>query len=193
MKAIILLATLKKRGLSNTETLCEFLSERLRRKSIETETIKLVEHAILAGTYSNMGTGDAWPEILKKIIASDIIIFATPIWWNNYSSELQKVIERLDEIHDEILRGDRSRLEGKVGGVVITGDGDGAQHIIGSVANFFNAIGMVFPPYATLSVLSPLQAKGITTSRDELFRLYEKDYAKAANTMVEELCRYSAS
>jgi hypothetical protein len=33
--------------------------------------------------------------IFEKILASDIIIFATPVWWGNQSSLIQKVIERI--------------------------------------------------------------------------------------------------
>jgi multimeric flavodoxin WrbA len=50
-----------------------------------------------------MGQGDAWPGILEKVLASDIVVFATPIWWGGHSSETQRVIERLDEIHDDIV------------------------------------------------------------------------------------------
>jgi multimeric flavodoxin WrbA len=114
MKATILLATLKQTGLSNTATLCEFLAERMQRAAITCETIKLVDHNIPPGTYSNMGPGDEWPRILDKILASDILIFATPVWWSNQSSLMQRVIERLDELHDHILEGKPSGLEGKV-------------------------------------------------------------------------------
>ena len=33
-----------------------------------------------------------------KVLASDILIIATPIWWSNQSSLIQRVIERLDEL-----------------------------------------------------------------------------------------------
>lgn len=190
MKAIILLGTLKKEGLSNTEVLSEFLAGYFKKQDIDCTIVKLVDHNILAGTYSDMGEGDEWPAILKQILAADIIVFATPIWWNNQSSEIQRVIERLDEIHDEILGGKRSRLEGKVGGIVITGDSDGAQHIIANVSNFYNAVGMVLPPYASLSVLWEKQAKGEKPTREELLQKYEKDYASTAETMVEQMKRY---
>ncbi|GEO11088.1 flavodoxin family protein [Segetibacter aerophilus] len=192
MKAIILLATLKKEGLSNTQVLSEFLGEHLRKQKVEVEIIKLVQHNILPGTYDNMGAGDEWPAILAKIIAADIIIFATPIWWSNMSSEMQKVIERLDNIHDEILEGKPSRLENKVGGIVITGDSDGAQHIIADVANFFNAIGIILPPYSTLSVMYEGQAKGTKTSREELWKKYEQEYTSTAEKMVSQLLKFAA-
>ncbi|MCP2043467.1 flavodoxin family protein [Pontibacter sp. HSC-36F09] len=190
MKAIILLGTLKKEGLSNTEVLSEFLAGYFKKQDIDCSIVKLVEHNILAGTYSNMGEGDDWPAILKQVLTADIIVFATPIWWNNQSSEIQRVIERLDEIHDEILAGKKSKLEGKVGGIVITGDSDGAQHIIANISNFYNAVGMVLPPYASLSVLWEKQSKDQKPSREELLKKYEEDYASTAETMVKQMVKY---
>jgi multimeric flavodoxin WrbA len=187
MKAIILLGTLKKESLSNTETLSQFLVEHFEKEKVECTILKLVDHNILPGTYSNMGKGDEWPGILQQIFESDIIIFATPIWWSNQSSEIQKVIERLDEIHDDILAGKKSKLDGKIGGIVITGDSDGAQHIIANISNFYNAVGIFLPPYATLSVLWEGQRKGAETTRKELMEKYKGDYDKTAETMVRQI------
>ena len=191
MKAIILLCTLKKQGLSNTETLSEFFREKLQERNIDCEIIKLVNQRVLPGTYADMGENDAWPGILQKIKDSQIILFSTPVWWGNHSSEMQKVIERLDEIHDEILAGKASQLDGKVGGIIVTGDSDGAQHIVGNICNFLNAIGIVFPPYATLTVLWEGQKKGADTGREELMKKYRDEYTKTSETMVEQLIRYS--
>lgn len=191
MKAIILLATLKKTGLSNTETLSEFFAEEFKKQGGDTEIIKLVNYNIPPGTYSNMGEGDAWPGILEKIQHADIVIFATPIWWSGHSSEMQKVIERLDHLHDQILDGESSPLEGKVGGIIITGDSDGAQHIIGNVANFYNAIGILLPPFATLSVLWEGQKKGGSETREQLMEKYRKDYTSTALTMIGQLLKYT--
>ena len=192
MKAIILLGTLKREGLSNTEVLSDFLANIFRQKDIECTILKLVDYNILPGTYSNMGPGDDWPGILQQLLLADIIIFATPIWWNNQSSEIQKVIERLDELHDEVLAGKPSRLDGKVGGIVITGDSDGAQHIIANLGNFFNAIGLALPPYTTLSVLWEKQAKGVKTTREELLQKYEDAYKSTAEKMMNQILRYTA-
>lgn len=183
MKATILLGTLKTSGLSNTETLCQFLAQRMQRQGVESEIVRLVDHQILPGTCSDMGRGDAWPAILEKVLASDFVVLATPVWWDNHSS----LIERLDELHDEVLAGKPSRLEGKCGAIVITGDSDGAQHIIGNLCNFFNAVGLLIPPYATLSVLWERQAKGKTPTREELMEKYEKDYAETADRLIRQL------
>ena len=191
MKATILLGTLKKTGLSNTATLCEFLMHRMEKRDIQCETIKLVEYEIPPGTYTNMGAGDEWPSILEKVLASEVIVLATPVWWNNQSSLIQRVIERLDELHDEIMAGKGSRLDGKVGGIVITGDSDGAQSIIASLCNFFNALGVIVPPYGTLSILWEGQAKGKQPTKDELLRKYESDYGSTADKMVEQMLRFA--
>jgi len=191
MKAIILLGTLKKTGLSNTETLAEFFADKLKQHGIDSEIIKLVEQPIYPGTYDHMGAGDAWPEILEKILSANILIFATPIWWDNHSSEIQRVIERLDEVHDEIMAGAQSRLANKVGGILITGDSDGAQHIIGNISNFLNAVGVLVPPFSTLSVLWEEQAKGVETSRAALIEEYESEYGEIAEKMIAQLLKYA--
>jgi multimeric flavodoxin WrbA len=193
MKATILLGTLKGEGLSNTETLCDFLAGRLERAGIASEIVRLAEHDVPPGTCSDMGEGDEWPSILRKVLDSEIVVVATPIWWNQPSSLIQRVVERLDELHDRVLAGEGSPLDGKVGGIVITGDSDGAQSVIGSLCNFFNAIGLLIPPYATLSVLWERQAKGEEPTREELMRKYEDDYASTADRMVEQLRRFAST
>jgi multimeric flavodoxin WrbA len=107
---------------------------------------------ILPGVYTNVDNDD-WPMTFEKILASDIIIFATPVWWGNQSSLIQRVIERLDEIHDEIMKSGKSKMINKVAGIVTTGDSDGAEHIIGDLTNFFIALGFTVPPFGTLKVL----------------------------------------
>lgn len=154
MKAIILSATLKRLPeFSNTEVLAQLLIDELKTHGVESEIIRLSEYNIPPGLRSNMGGGDAWPAILKKMLDSDIIIFATPIWWGIQSSLMQRAIERMDELNDEILATGKSELSGKVGGMVITGGEDGAEHIIGNIANFMSWNGLTIPPACSLSYL----------------------------------------
>ncbi|MBX4192056.1 flavodoxin family protein [Candidatus Parcubacteria bacterium] len=156
MKALFLLGTLKTTAsgkFSTTETLAELLIEKLKDHNVESEVVKLADHNIPPGTRSNMGQGDEWPQILQKMFAADIIIFATPIWWDNQSSLIQRVVERLDELNDKIVETGKSELLNKVGGIVITGGEDGAQHIIGNLANFMAWNGLTLPPAPSLSTL----------------------------------------
>jgi multimeric flavodoxin WrbA len=189
MKAIILLATLKKSGRSNTETLVEFLEPYLKKQNIEYEVIKLAKHHIVPGTYIHMETKDDWPEIYEKIANAKILLFATPIWWNNHSSELQRCIERLDEVYDKILAGEKSPLDGKIGGVIVTGDSDGVEHITGNIANFFCSVGVTVAPYTSLGVIWDGHAKDSKKTKKQLLDYYKRTYAKDAAAMAESLSK----
>lgn len=154
MKAIFLLATLKKPPeVSNTEVLSGILGEHLKSNGVESEIIRLANYNIPPGTKTNMGEGDDWPLILKKVLAADIMIFATPIWWGIQSSLMQRVIERLDELNDKLLETGESDFANKVGGIVVTGAEDGAQHIVGNICNFMSWNGLTIPPACSLTFL----------------------------------------
>lgn len=185
MKALVLLASLKEKGPSNTAVLSEFVMEYLEKEGIECETIRLAQHTIVPGTYIKMDTRDDFPEIYERILASDIILFATPIWWNSHSSILQRVIERLDEVFDIINKGKPSPLEGKFGGIIITGDSDGVEHVTGNIANFFCSLGVTIPAYGALGVIYEGHAKGKRTAKAALLKHYQAAYAKDAQSMAK--------
>lgn len=191
MKAIILLATLKSKGHSNTETLVNFFGEYLSEQEIDYEVIRLANHHIISGTYTHMSDKDDWPKIYKKLLDADIILFATPIWWNNHSSELQRCIERLDEVYDIILSGEDSPLDGKIGGVIVTGDSDGVEHITGNIANFFCSIGITVPPYTALGVIWEGHSKESKKTKTQLQKYYRRFYHKDAKAMAESLKKAS--
>src|SRR5689334_15036024 len=136
-----------------------------------------------------MGRGDDWPRILEKILAADIIVFATPIWWGNHSSLMQRVIERLDELHNELLETGKSRLNNKVGGIVITGEEDGEQHITGSIANFLLNIGVTLPPHCSLSY----QGEYTRATKKSLARKFrqEETTADGADKMARNLAGFA--
>jgi multimeric flavodoxin WrbA len=193
LKAVVLLATLKHRRsgqeFSHTETLSEVVIECLRDNGVRSQMIRLVDYDIPAGRKSNMGSGDDWPGILKKILASDIIIFATPIWWGNQSSLMQRVIERLDELHDEILETGKSRLINKVGGIIITGEEDGEQHITGNISNFLLNMGITLPPHCAVSYQGSY-ARATKKSLGSKFR-EEKKTSESAEKMACNLAFFA--
>ena len=189
MKALILLATLKEKGPSNTAVLSEFATGYLEKEGIECETIRLAEHSIIPGTYIKMDTPDDFPVIFKKILATDILLFATPIWWNNHSSLLQRVIERLDEVFDIINKGKPSPFDGKLGGVIITGDSDGVEHLTGNIANFFCSLGITVPAYSSLGVIYEGHAKGKRTAKAALLKHYKAEYAQDAESMAKSFAK----
>ncbi|HEV7388295.1 MAG TPA: flavodoxin family protein [Gemmatimonadaceae bacterium] len=193
LRAIFLLATLKhKRSgqeFSHTQVLSEVVVESLREYNVKSEIIRLVDYDIPAGTKSNMGKGDEWPGILKKVLASDIIVFATPIWWGNQSSLMQRTIERLDELHNELLETGKSRLTNKVGGIVITGEEDGEQHITGNIANFFLNMGLLLPPHCAVSY----QGEYTRATRNSLAKKFREDMSDAVEKMARNLVFFSRS
>ncbi len=190
LKAVYLVGSLKPSPeISNTYTLSEFLAKHLESQGVENDIVRLIDYNIKPGTYTNVNnnSNDDWPAILKKILASEIIIFATPVWWGNQSSLIQRVIERLDEIHDEIMNSGRSKMTNKVAGIVVTGDSDGAEHIIGNLANFFISLGFTIPAASTLTVLWSGQSKGSNKTREELWKCYEKTYTSMAKGAAQNL------
>jgi multimeric flavodoxin WrbA len=154
LKAIFLVGTLKKKQvLSHTLTLCEVVADILKsQEDVESEIIRLRDYNIQPGTSTEVDDDD-WPGIVEKMIASDIVIFATPIWWGIQSSLIQRAIERLDELNDELLETGKSEFANKVGGIVITGDEDGAEHIIGNILNFMSWNGFTIPPAPSVTFL----------------------------------------
>lgn len=189
LKAVFLLGTLKHSPTrSNTDTLSEYLADRLRKNGVESEIIRLVDHHVEPGIETHIGVPDDWPGILERVLRSNIVIFATPIWWGNQSSLIQRVIERLDALNDELLETGRSDFENKIGGVVITGAEDGAQHIIGNITNFMSWNGLTVPPACSLSWLG--DATG--DSKDTLTKKFDHGATKdMAETMARNLAFFA--
>jgi multimeric flavodoxin WrbA len=187
LNAIILVGTLKTSSeISNTHLLSEFLAKHLTSYETESEFIKLADYNIQPGVYTRIDSDD-WPAIYEKIMAADIVIFATPVWWGIQSSLIQRVVERLDEIHDEIMETGKSKLTNKVAGIIVTGDSDGAEHIIGNLANFFSALGLTLPPFGTLTVLWPGLAKKSDKSKEEIQKYFEDNYTSTAKKAAQNL------
>lgn len=148
LKAIILNCTLKKSPtVSNTEALINKVVDLYKGLETESEVIRIVDHSIPFGVSSNEGKGDEWPAILEKIKASDIIIIAAPIWFGVRSSVAQLVIERLDGTYDQgDARTGQFPLYGKVGGVIVTGNEDGAHDVASNTLFNLSHLGCVIPP-----------------------------------------------
>lgn len=182
LKAIFLLGTLKKKHqLSHTQVLCDVVAEiLLEQENVESEIIRLRDYDIQAGTRTDIDD-DEWPGILERVLAADIIIFATPIWWGIQSSLIQRVIERLDELNDELLATGKSRFHNKTGGIVITGGEDGAEHIIGNILNFMSWNGFTIPPAPSVSWLGEL-SEDTREAAEKKFR--SKDIRQNAETFA---------
>jgi multimeric flavodoxin WrbA len=110
---------------------------------IDSEVIRLRDHNIPPGTKADMGDGDEWPAINERIKAANILIMATPIWWGNRSSLIQRVIERMDASTDSAGYGDF----GNVAGTLVQGDEDGGQAVQAGLMEVLTYFGFTLPPF----------------------------------------------
>ncbi len=149
MRATILNCTLKPSPeTSNTEALAAVVEEALRSHDVETQMVRAVDHDIKPGVESDMGDGDEWPAIRAQILASEILVIATPTWVGHPSSLAQRVIERLDAMLDETDDDGSPVAYNRVAGIVVTGNADGAHGVIAAIAAALNNIGFTIPPQA---------------------------------------------
>ena len=148
LKAVILNCTLKRSPeISNTRALIDKAVKLFQEKGVETEVIRVIDYNIRFGVSSDEGEGDEWPEILKKINACDILIIGSPIWFGVRSAVAQMVLERLDGTYDESdPETGQFPLYGKVGGVVITGNEDGAHNVAANTLFNLSHLGCTIPP-----------------------------------------------
>jgi multimeric flavodoxin WrbA len=147
LNVLVLNASLKhKQGqVSNTEEVAQSVLDNMQG-NIKSEIIRLADKKIPVGLGFKESDDDEWPGIVKKIKISDIVIFATPIWWGGRSSLMQRVIERMDALDEEYRADGRSALYNKVAGIVITGSEDGALSVMGTIMMVLTWLGITLPP-----------------------------------------------
>jgi multimeric flavodoxin WrbA len=149
MSAVLMNCTLKRSPTpSNTEALARVLSDALEQGGVRCETIRAVDHNLLPGVTSDEGDGDAWPAIRTKIVSSEILVLATPTWFGQPSSVVKRVVERMDAMLSETTQDGLPVAYNRVAGFVVTGNEDGAHHVIAELAQAVNDIGYTVPAQA---------------------------------------------
>lgn len=149
MRAIALNCTLKASPApSNTEALAQVVLDALAEQGVETEMIRLADHEILPGVTSDEGERDAWPAIRERIVASEILVVATPTWLGQMSSVAKRALERMDAFLSETRDDGRPIAYDRVAGIVVTGNEDGAHQIVASVAQALIDLGYTVPGQA---------------------------------------------
>lgn len=149
LRATLLNCTLKRSpALSNTGALMGEVVRWFDTMGVESEIVRVVDHAVAFGVTSDEGDGDQWPEILEKIKAADILVVGTPIWFGVRASVAQMVIERLDGTYTETNDVGQYPLYNKVAGVVVTGNEDGAHEAAGTTLFNLTHLGCAVPPNA---------------------------------------------
>lgn len=147
MRALILNCTLKKSPEpSNTQALADVVAAELTGAGVAVESIRVVDQRIEPGVETDMG--DDWTEIHRKLLESEILVIASPTWLGKHSSVAQRVLERMDAMLSETDDENRPVAYNRVAGVVVTGNEDGAHHVINEISGGLNEIGYTIPGQA---------------------------------------------
>lgn len=109
------------------------------------ETIRIADHHVPPGVESDMGAGDDWPDIRRRVLAADILVFGTPIWLGHLCSVGQRVLERMDAFLSETDSQGRTPATGKVAVAAIVGNEDGAHHVSAMLFQGLNDVGFTIP------------------------------------------------
>lgn len=191
LNVLVLNASLKHKGkLSNTEELSRLVVKNMKDEyqELRTEYIRLSDLYIPPGLKFKEDKNDKWPEVAEKIVASDIVIFATPIWWGSRSSLLQRIIERMDSFDEQYKDKGRSVLLNKIAGVVITGSEDGAQATLGCILSVLTFMNFTIPPECCTYWVGEV-GKPPKTNRSD--RLKNKSSKIMAQKMAANLVYYA--
>ena len=149
--AIAINCTLKSRSdpPSSTDRMIGLLADELKRHDVHLEeTIRIAQHDILPGVTSDEGPGDDWPDVRRRILSADILIFGTPIWLGQPSSLAKRVLERMDAFFGEMDERGRSPAFSKVAVAAIVGNEDGAHHVTAELFQALNDVGWTIPAMA---------------------------------------------
>lgn len=148
LNVLVLNASLKHGPVpSNTEEVANLVLEKMQgHAEIESSMVRLSDMDIPVGLGYKESEDDAWPGIVEQIIKADVIIFATPIWWGNRSSLMQRVIERMDAFDEGTVPEGRNALLNKVAGIVVTGSEDGAQAVMAGMMEVLSFLNFTLPP-----------------------------------------------
>jgi len=152
LTAIAINCTLKRSSAepSSTDRMIGLLADELRKHGVEVrDTIRIADHDIKPGVSSDEGDGDAWPDIRRRILDCDILIFGTPVWLGQMSSLAKRVLERMDAFLDETDNKGRMPSFGKVAVAGIVGNEDGAHAITADLFQALNDVGWTIPAAAS--------------------------------------------
>jgi multimeric flavodoxin WrbA len=150
VRALILNCSLKKSPEpSNTQVLADFVAAGLAEHGVAVESLRVVDHEVRPGVTTEVDDpADEWPRLHAKLLDAEILVIATPTWLGRPSSIAQRVLERMDAMISETDDQDRPVAYNRVAGVVVTGNEDGAHHVISEVSGGLNDIGYTIPGQA---------------------------------------------
>lgn len=149
MKALFVSCTLKPSPApSNTEALASVVADALTARGVTVEHVRLADLDVPPGVVTDLGDGDQWPGVHEKLLESEILVVVTPTWVGRPSSIAQRMLERMDAMLSETADDGTPVAYNRVAGVVVTGNEDGAHHVISEISGGLADIGYTVPGQA---------------------------------------------
>ncbi|GAA4435495.1 flavodoxin family protein [Actinokineospora soli] len=149
MRAVVLNCSLKSSpDDSNTQMLTDVVLKSLTERDCATTVHRLADLHIPPGVVTEAGEGDRWPEVHDDLLSAEILIVASPTWLGRPSSLAQRALERMDAMLSETGDDGNPVAYNRVAGVVVTGNEDGAHHVISEIAGALGDIGYTVPGQA---------------------------------------------
>lgn len=148
------------RAASHTELLLDASARLLADAGVAVDRIHLAEHPVPPGVYPDLRehgwAEDAWPALWPRVRDADILVTGTPLWLGEPSSLCRVLIERLYGMSGELNDRGQSVFYGRVAGVAITGNEDGAKHAAMSMLYGLQHLGYTIPPQADCAWLGEI-------------------------------------
>jgi multimeric flavodoxin WrbA len=131
---------------SSTDKLLSEVFAALAKHGVDSSgVVRIGKENVLPGVTSDEGLGDGWPDIRRRILAADILVFGTPIWMGHPCSNAQRVLERLDAFLGETDDKGRMVSLDRVAIVAIVGNEDGAHHVAAELFQGLTDVGFTIP------------------------------------------------
>ena len=147
MKFLIFNGSLKPDAESNTFSVCKMLQLAFDKLGHQCEIVTLRD---LDYEGSTDDVNDELKPHIMKMFNMDGVIFATPIWWGTHSCHIQAMLERLDFIYSWAKDNKYQPFYNKVFGTLVSGGGDGFQHIHGVLYSAAANFGFTIPPQCNI-------------------------------------------
>lgn len=137
---------------SNTRSMCRVAKEALEREGADVvvRPLKGMTYDFSTNFAADDGSADDMTALLKSVIDMDAVVIATPIWWGVHSSLAQSFIERMDNFDDWANEHKINPMMKKAFATIVSGGGDGFQHIHGIHSAFASYLGFTVPPKSML-------------------------------------------
>jgi multimeric flavodoxin WrbA len=150
---------------SSTDAMLDVLGKHFKDAGIQVgERLRIADFNVLPGVTSDEGEGDDWPDLRKRILAHDILVFGGPIWMGQIGSIAKRVLERMDAFLSETDDKGRMPSYSKVAVAAIVGNEDGAHWSTSQLFQSLNDVGWTIPAGAACYWVG--EAMGSTDFKD---------------------------